>query len=166
MNKFILCSFLFCLCFLVIVRLLSMPESTEMPTEIPAQPTTETLAQPTAEMPAQPTTVQQPSEVMPSTQPTAATVTTAEEIKPEQLGEFQLDENQPEIVKDKDPNIRKLVNKSNELSKQINDIAKQINETHDKAFNRFSEINNLLDAFYQKIGFESGRAQELLKEQK
>lgn len=135
-----------------------MPESTVMPTEMPTQST--------AEMPVQPTEGQQPVEVMPSTQPTPAAVTTAEEIKPEQLGEFQLDENQSEIVKDKDPIIRKLVNKSNELSKQINDIAKQINETHDKAFNKFSEINNLLDAFYQKIGFESGRAKELLKEQK
>ena len=170
MNKFFLCKILFGASFFMTVWLFSMPESAEMPSETPAQSTempTEVPAQPTAEMPdqapTQPAAAPMPGEVAPTVQPAAATT---EEVKSEQLGEFQIDENQPEVMKGKDSNIRNLINKSNELSKKINDVAKQINEIRDKAFNKFSDINNSLDAFYQKVGFESGRAKELLKEQK
>ncbi|KKQ11710.1 MAG: hypothetical protein WCS92_04740 [Candidatus Babeliales bacterium] len=171
MNKFFLCKILFGASFFMTVWLFSMPESAEMPSETPAQSTempTEVPAQPTAEMPdqasAQPVAVPQQEAVASTAQP--ATAATTEEVKSEQLGEFQIDENQPEVMKGKDSNIRNLINKSNELSKKINDVAKQINEIRDKAFNKFSDINNSLDAFYQKVGFESGRAKELLKEQK
>jgi hypothetical protein len=173
MNKFVLCNFLFAISFFVMLKLFSMPEATETPSEVPAQPTempsqmpaqtAETPGQPTAQpgqMPVQSATMPtQPGDAAPASQP-------AEEVKPEQLGEFKIDENQPEIMQDKDLNIRNLVNKSNELSKNINDTAKQISEIRDKAFNKFSEINNALDTFFQKVGFESGRVKELLKEQK
>lgn len=171
MNKFFLCKFLFGLSFFMTIQLFSMPESAEMPSEQSAQSTempTEMPAQPAAEMsvqaPDQPMTASMPGEVA-STAQVAPTATT-EEVKTEQLGEFQIDEHQSEVMKGKDSNIRNLINKSNELSKKINDVAKQINEIRDKAFNKFSDINNSLDAFYQKVGFESGRAKELLKEQK
>lgn len=143
--------------------LFSMPESAEMPTETPAQ-SSEMPAQPAGEISVQPEKLPQPGYNTPAAQPVAAETT--EEVKAEQLGEFKIDDSQLEVMKGTDSNIRILINKSNELSKKINDIAKQINDIRDKAFNKFSEINNSLDAFYQKIGFESGRAKELLKEQK
>jgi peptidoglycan hydrolase CwlO-like protein len=95
-------------------------------------------------------------------QPTAAT----DNIKPEQLGEFEVKEDQPPLAQNQDAAIRKLVNKSNELSKQINDIVNKINEFRDKAFNTFSTLNDSVDAFYQKMGSELGKTKELLTEQK
>jgi hypothetical protein len=95
-------------------------------------------------------------------QPTAP----ADNIKPEQLGEFEVKEDQPPLTQNQDAEIRKLINKSNELSKQINDIVNKINEIRDKAFNTFSTLNDSVDAFYQKMGSEFGKTKELLTEQK
>ncbi len=177
-SRFFLCKVFICLFFLVTARLFSMPgtdtvpvqpdtsaqpDASAQPTGMPTQP--DASAQPTgmpgpsadasAQMPAQPPAVPQPQ-----------AAPAADEVKPEQLGEFQLDENQPDIMKDKDKNIRNLVKKSNELSKQIAAIADKIKEMRDNVFDKFSGINSSLDDFYQKIGFESGRVRELLKEEK
>ena len=183
MNKFFLCKVLIYLFFLVPIRLFSMPgsdatpaqpDAAAQPAEMPAQPDasaqmgmpvqSDASAQPVG-MPAQPDASVQMTEQAPAgPQPQAAPP--AEEVKPEQLGEFQLSEDQPEIMKDDDPNFRNLVKKSNELNKQIGAVVGKIKEIHDNVFNKFSAINNSLDEFYQKIGFESGRVHELLKEEK
>jgi uncharacterized protein YdcH (DUF465 family) len=138
------------------------PDTSAQPMGMPAQP--DTSAQPVG-MPAQPDASAQMTGQPPAgPQPQAAPP--AEEVKPEQLGEFQLSENQPEIMQDKDPNFRNLVKKSNELNKQIGAVVGKIKEIRDNVFNKFSAITSSLDEFYQKIGFESGRVHELLKEEK
>jgi peptidoglycan hydrolase CwlO-like protein len=122
-------------------------------------PTPPDAGQAAAGMPTPPVTTD-------ASQAAAQPTTPTDNIKPEQLGEFEVKEDQPPLAQNQDAEIRKLVNKSNELSKQINDIATKINEIRDKAFNTFSTLNDSIDAFYQKMGSEFGKTKELLTEQK
>jgi hypothetical protein len=92
--------------------------------------------------------------------------TPTDNIKPEQLGEFEVKEDQPPLAQTQDTEIRKLLNKYNELSKQINTVVDEIKDIRDKAYNLFSTTNNSASDFLEKIGSDFGKTKELLTEQK
>jgi hypothetical protein len=131
------------------------PEAEPTPTPAPGMPTTPT---PAPGMPTTPT----PAPGMPATppQPTGP----SEEVAPEQLGEFEVKEDLPDITKNVDPKVITLIQKANELSKQINEIATDMQNMRDDLFNKFTDINNTLDTFYQKTSSDWGKARESLKE--
>lgn len=131
----------------------------------PAMPDTAAPAMPSTAAPAMPDTAASPA---PSTEMPAQAQPAApyEEVKSEQLGEFEVKEDLSEIIKNVDPKIIILIRKSNEINKQINEITTDIQNMRDNLFNKFTDTNSMLEAFYQKIGFECGKIKESFKEDK
>ena len=132
------------------------PMSEESPTPtIPGSIPTIPGSMPTIPVPSADT---QPSQTQPSIP--------SEEVKTEQLGDFEIKEDLSSIIKNTNPDIVNLIRKANDLSKQINEVTTDIQKIKDALFNKFTETNNMLDNFYQKIGFECGKMKESLKEEK
>lgn len=87
-------------------------------------------------------------------------------VVPEQLGEFEVKEDQAGLVQKPDVAIINQVKKSNEISKQMKDVADDIAKIRDDVLAKSALINNKLDDLYQKVGLESGKIKELLTEEK
>ena len=167
MKKILLLHFAIYSTFVIIFNLNSMPEATDggMPTADVS--TTDMPADTAAPMPAEtPATPPPPASSTQDAQYQTTSTAPTEEVKPERLGEFEINETQADIVKTKDTKITELYKKSSGLSNQINDAMNEIQKIRDDFFNKFSGINEKLDEFYQRIGIESGKAQEFLKDQK
>jgi flagellar biosynthesis component FlhA len=79
---------------------------------------------------------------------------------------IELEEGKDEIEKSDDPKVIEASKKVVEISNQMQDIAKSIKETADKANQEFTRIDNILDDFFQNIGFEEGKVLGILKSEK
>ncbi len=168
MFKFLLSIILpLCLLFSTTTGLYGMTEgAVQSEEEVVPDAEQETSPSPTATMPEAPSPAPgmptPPAPGMPTPPPAEATpspaMATAEEVKSEKLGEFEIKEDLPDITKNVDPKIITLIQKANELSKQVNEII----------FSLFvkeipKDINNMLDTFYQKASFDWGKSKESLK---
>lgn len=172
----ILFSIIFSLCIFSLTEreILCMPGAEEEAVEAaPSDDAVPVAPEPTA-APAQATPASPQPATPPSSEPQPAAgtpeqaqpATPAEEVKPEKLGEFEIQEDLPSTIKNIDPKVIELIRKSNDISKQINEIITDIQNMQNNMFDKFSEANNSLDTFYQKIGFEWGKMKESLKEDK
>jgi small-conductance mechanosensitive channel len=76
---------------------------------------------------------------------------------------IELSEGQGDVVKTDDPKVVAFSKKASQLADQLKDIASKIKEATDKVNQEMTRINAMLDAFYQKVGFDEGRANAMLK---
>lgn len=104
--------------------------------------------------------VPQSSSLEPS-QPSQQLPSTYDQLKwPDSI---ELNEGQSDIIKNDDPKIVECSKKASQLADRLKNLADKLKEIADKTNQEFTRINSLLDDFYQKIGFEEGKLDAMLK---
>lgn len=117
----------------------------------------------------QPAVQEQPTTGMPPAQDQASSSAPVSQEPPatyDQLkwpDSIELNEDQGDIVKSDDPNVIALSKKASQLSDQLKEITNKIKAVTDKVNQDMTRINGVLDAFYQKVGFDEGKAKAMLK---
>ena len=76
---------------------------------------------------------------------------------------IELTEGQGDVVKSDDQKIIEFSKKASQLADQLKEVANKIKASTDKVNQEMTRINGVLDEFYQRAGFDQGKATVMLK---